>query len=828
MPASRIKELKVKDLVANINLKKLRIKTSDDARPCCTIIGQDRAVKAIKLGLKMRIRGYNIFVTGLTGTGRSTTIKQLIEELNAKAPTLNDVCYVNSFKDADYPIALMFEAGTGRQFKRDMDYMVTTLRKSVPKVFLSEDYKARRNRIAADFEGRQKTILAEFEKKMTDSGFVMVQMQAGMTVRNELQPLVDEEPAQMIRLERLVKEGKFSEERFHELEGKQERLIREMGQVEVESKKLALKLEEALAKLDFDLIAPLIVDKISVLKKKYSDERVVSYLDQVQEALASDLDRFKEARPRRGEEEAPAFRKKEPFEEFAVNLILDNADVSHVPVVVENSPSYRNIFGTMERIVDRFGYWRTDFSRIKGGSLLQASGGFLIINALDLFTEPGVWKPLKRTLTSGCLEIAGYDPFYHMAGSGLKPEPIPINVKVVLIGDRRLYNMLWGYEEDFRKIFKVKAEFDHVTDINASTLREYVSFVKKITDDDDLLPFDTSGLEEIAAFGSRMAGSKDKISTQFTLVADMIREAAFCAKDRKAKLVTRADVRDAVRDRRERLNLIEDKIQDMIDKDILLIQSRGKVVGQINGLSVYDLGEYRFGRPTKITVRTSVGRAGVINIERESDLSGPIHNKGVLVLGGFLRGKFAKTKPLIMSASICFEQSYSGVDGDSASSTEIYAILSSLSGIPINQGIAVTGSVNQYGEIQPIGGVNEKVEGFYDVCKAKRLTGRQGVIVPVQNVNELQLREDVVAAVEKGKFHIYPVASIDEGIEILTGKPAGKELKRGGFTKGSVYDVVDKALDELARQYKASSQDNEKSGAKNSVDKEQKTKSKKG
>ncbi|MBN2227429.1 MAG: AAA family ATPase [candidate division Zixibacteria bacterium] len=828
MPASKIKELKVKDLIANINLKKLKIKTSDDAKPCCTIIGQDRAVKAIKLGLKVNSRGYNIFVTGLTGTGRSTTIKQLIEELNAKEPKLMDVCYVNCFKDPDYPVALTFNAGIGRQFKRDIDYMINTLRKSVPKVFISEDYKSRRNRIAADFEGRQKKILEEFEQKMTESGFVMVQMQVGMNVRNELQPLVDDEPVPMIRLERLVKEGKFSQNRFHELEGKRERLMREMGQVEVESKKLALKLEEALTKLDFDLIAPLVIDKVGVLKKKYPGERVAEYLDRAQEALVSDLDRFKEARPRRGEEEAPAFRKKEPFEEFVVNLILDNADNKRVPVVVENSPSYRNLFGTMERVVDRFGYWRTDFSRIKGGSLLQASGGFLIINALDLFTEPGVWKPLKRTLTSGCLEIAGYDPFYHMAGSGLKPEPIPINVKVVLIGDRRLYSMLWSYEEDFRKIFKVKADFDHITDLSASTLREYVSFVKKIADSDELLPFDVSGLEEIASFGSRLAGSKDKISTRFTVIADMIREAAFCAKDRKARLVTREDVRSAVRNRRERLNLIEDKIQEMIDKDILLIQTRGKVVGQINGLSVYDLGEYRFGRPTKITVRTSVGRAGVINIERESDLSGPIHNKGVLVLGGFLRGKFAKTKPLIMSASICFEQSYSGVDGDSASSTEIYAILSALSKIPIDQGLAVTGSVNQYGEIQPIGGVNEKVEGFYDVCKAKRLTGKQGVLVPIQNVNELQLREDVVEAVEKGKFHIYPVATIEEGIEILMGMPAGKELKRGGFTKDSVYDVVDQALDELARQYKASAQDTEKNGGKKNAGKEEKTEEKKG
>jgi lon-related putative ATP-dependent protease len=810
MPATKFKSLKPKDLVANINLAKLKIKTSNDVEPCDTIISQERAIKSIRLGLKVKSKGYNIFVTGLTGTGRTTTIKHILEDLDTKQADLIDACYVNNFKSPDNPIALIFKAGEGRGFKKDIDYLVTTLRKSIPKIFESEDYKNRRNRIAADFENRQKKVIEEFEKKMKEAGFVMIQFQVGTGIRNELQPLVDNEPAPLEKLERLAAEGKFPKERLEELGRSREKLRREMGVVESESKKMLSKLDEALEKLDFSLIAPLIMDKIKLLKKKYTDEKVQEYLEEAEKALLDDLNRFKEARPRRGEQEAPGFRKKEPFEEFAVNLILDNAETKKVPVVIENAPSYRNLFGTLERIVDRFGYWRTDFSRIKGGSLLQASGGFLVVNALDLFSEPGSWQNLKRTLMSGELGIAGYDPFYMMAGSALKPEPLPINVKVVVIGERRIYNLLLNYEEDFKKLFRIKAEFDHVMDLNDHSLRQYVAFVRKVTSKEGLPIFDRSALETVASYGSRLAGRKDKISTLFTSIADLVREAGYCAMDKRRKKVTEKDVSEAIRQKIERVSLIEDKIQEMYDNDILMVQTTGKVVGQINGLSVYDTGEHSFGRPTKITARTAVGRAGVINIERESDLSGPIHNKGVLVLSGFLRGKFARNKPLVMSASICFEQSYGGVDGDSASSTEIYAIISSLSGVPIDQGIAVTGSVNQYGEIQPIGGINQKIEGFFDVCKAKRLTGKQGVVMPIQNVDDLQLKDEVVKAVKDGKFSIYPVSKIEQGLEILMGKPAGKELKKGGFTKGSIFDLADIELERLAKQLKSSSDDESK------------------
>lgn len=816
---SPVKELRPKDLSPITNLKKLRLKSSADIEPCRSIIGQEKAIKSIKLGLKAKSNGYNIFITGMTGTGRSTAIKHLLEDLETETPQLNDVCYVNNFNDPDCPLALSFKAGVGRQFRKDVEYIINSLRKVIPKIFPGDDYKDKRNRIINNYSTRQKKILVKFEEKMTESGFVMVQLETtDGAIRTELQPVIDKEPASIEKLEHLVREGKFSKERLDETVTLRNHLHREMEQVAAESKKLSNKLETALEELDYSFISPLVSDKFDVLKKKYSEERVAAYLESAKQALLNDLDRFKEARARRGEEEPPPFRKKEPFEEFAVNLILDNSETKKVPVIIEHSPSYRNLFGTLERVVDRFGYWKTDFSRIKSGSLLRASGGFLVINAIDLFTETGVWQPLKRTLTTGNLEIAGYDPFYMMAGSALKPEPIPINIKVVVIGDRRIYHSLWNYEEDFKKIFKIKAEFDHVMELNDKSLRAYVSFIRKITDDDSLPPFDASALEEIVIFGCRLAGRKDRLSTQFSNIADIIREAGFCAIEKKHEVVTQKDVRLAIHQKIERVNLTETKIQDMYDNNTYLINISGKKVGQINGLAVYGNGEYSFGRPSRITVRTSVGRAGIVNIEREADLSGPIHDKGVFVLAGYLRGKFAKKKPLVMSASICFEQSYGGVDGDSASSTEIYAILSSLANIPIKQGLAVTGSVNQYGEIQPIGGANEKIEGFFEVCKSKRFTGKQGVLIPIQNVDDLQLKPEVITAVKAGKFHIFPVKTIDEGIEILTGIPAGKELSTGGFTKNSVFDRVDKALDKMAKYMKASPKEDKSNGNSKSKD----------
>lgn len=421
-----------------------------------------------------------------------------------------------------------------------------------------------------------------------------------------------------------------------------------------------------------------------------------------------------------------------------------------------------------------------------------------MINAMDLLSEPGVWWPLKRALRNGELEIAGYDPFYMMAGAGIKPEPVPISVKVVLIGEPSIYSLLWHLDEDFKKVFRVKAEFDSVMALNNTNLTDYYRYVRRIVDFESLLTFDLSGMQAVAEYGRRLSGQRDKLTVRFTAVADIIRESIYCAQERKGKKVTRDDVYCAINKKRLRVNLIEDKIQEMYDKEMLMVSTTGSAVGQVNGLSVYDLGEYSFGRPSRITVSTSLGKAGVINIEREAELSGPIHDKGVLVLSGFLRKMFAQDKPLEMSASITFEQSYGGVDGDSASSTEIYGILSSLTGIPIKQNIAVTGSVNQNGEIQPIGGINEKVEGWFEVCKSRGLTGDQGVLMPIQNVQDLLLRPDVADAIKHKRFHLYAVSTISEGIEILTGVAGGAKLPSGGFTSATVLFRADEKLREMA------------------------------
>jgi ATP-dependent Lon protease len=467
--------------------------------------------------------------------------------------------------------------------------------------------------------------------------------------------------------------------------------------------------------------------------------------------------------------------------------------------VVETSPSYRNLFGTIEKMIDRTGHWRTDFTRIKAGSLLTASGGFLVLQLYDLIAEPGVWSALKRTLKNRLVDIQGYDPLYLFTVSALKPEPIPVNVRVVVIGDDLTYQILYNYDPDFRKIFKVKADFDSVMPRDAGNLGNYTDFIRKIQHDEKLLPLDRTGVAAVIEHGVRATGRQKKLSTRFSDIADLIREASYWAESTGVRNIDAAHVRRAIDERIKRVALIEDKVREMILDGSLMVDTEGMRVGQVNGLSILSLGYHMFGRPTRITVKTGVGRGGVINIERESDLAGRSFNKGVLILEGFFRSHFAQDKPLAMTASICFEQSYSGIDGDSASSSEVYALLSSLSGVPLRQDLAVTGSVNQHGEIQPIGGVNEKIEGFFDVCRERGLTSTQGVIMPALNSIDLMLRPDVVEAVEAGRFHVYAIRTIAQGIELLSGRPAGDRLTTGGgFTEGSVFAMVDHRLREYA------------------------------
>ncbi|MGA7965184.1 MAG: Lon protease family protein, partial [Gammaproteobacteria bacterium] len=486
------------------------------------------------------------------------------------------------------------------------------------------------------------------------------------------------------------------------------------------------------------------------------------------------------------------------FQPYKVNLMVDNSQQKGPPIIVEGYPTYKNIFGSIERIVDRAGLWRTDFSKIKAGSLLKANGGYLVINLLDAVVEPGVWQALKRALKSDKLEIQTYDPFYLFTTSGLKPEPIELNVKVVVISDYHLYSLLLNYDEDLQKIFKVRADFDTSMNRDEETVLQLARFIKSKTDEEELKPFDRGAVAAMVEQTVRMAGKQEKISTSFLEITDFIREASFFADQEGMSVVERKHVEKAIEAKKYRASMFEEHIQEMIDRGTLNMDVHGEVVGQVNGLAVYSMGDYAFGKPSRITASTSMGRAGIINIEREADMSGKTHNKGVLILGGYMRKRYAQDKPLTISASIAFEQSYGGVDGDSASSTEIYALLSSLSEIPIKQNIAVTGSVNQNGQIQAIGGVNEKIEGFFDCCKRLGPTKDQGVMIPATNVKDLMLRQDVVEAVKKKNFTIYSVKTIDEGIEILTGKKAGVRTATGHYTKGSVNYLVDEKLKSLA------------------------------
>jgi lon-related putative ATP-dependent protease len=479
---------------------------------------------------------------------------------------------------------------------------------------------------------------------------------------------------------------------------------------------------------------------------------------------------------------------------FQVNVLVDNTGSVEAPVVIETSPTYANVFGTIERFTGPDGDHTTDFTAIRAGSLLRANGGYLIMNLIDVFEEPLVWNALKRALKSQQHAIRGFDSLLLMPIASIKPEPIELDIKVVLMGDAWSYQILLEYDEDFRTIFKVKADFDTVMPNTTANRKKYGRFVRTMSDQESLTHFHKSAVAAIIEEATRVAGRRDKLSTRFSEIGDIVREAAHWADRRGSKLVRDEHVAMALRERKRRVNLSEDKLQEMFTDGTILIDTAGSKVGQVNGLAVYELGDYAFGRPSRITAETGVGRAGVINIEREAEMSGRTHNKGMLILEGYLRRMYAQDKPITVSASLCFEQGYSFVDGDSASSAEMYALLSSLGYIPLRQDIAVTGSMNQKGEVQPIGGVNEKIEGFFDVCRGRGLTGKQGVMIPATNVPDLALRDEVVEAVTKKKFHIYAVRSIEEGMEVLSGKRAGKWIPRKGYERGSIHFLVDDGL----------------------------------
>jgi ATP-dependent Lon protease len=796
--------LKTKDLRWRCDPASLGFETTDDIKCKPHIIGQDRALDAIQLGLEIRSPGYNIYASGLTGTGKSTAIQRLLMSKDREKQHLKDICYIHNFDLPDSPVCVTLPAGQGKKFKSRMDAVYFTIKDYVPLAFESEKFKKKRAAILEEIKSRRSRVTQKLEREVNQCGFSLVEVEYGPFTRPEIAPVVAGEVVSMDALPSLVAKNQLGQGDYEKIQTAYPDLMSKLEDVLTVTRELQTELTDRLGKLEREHIRPMIEYTLKEVKSEFDVGKIDDFLDNLEDYILDNLRIFQTPQT---EEQAESYR--DDVLPFEVNLLVDNSKTKQAPVIIETSPSYVNLFGTIERGVDSEGDYATDFTAIRAGSLLRALGGYLVLNLNDVLEEPHVWTTLKRTLKHKKLVIRGFDSLLLVPIAALKPEPIDIDVKIVLIGDSYSYQVLYEYDEDFGKIFKVKAEFDRVMPNIKRNITKYCQFIRNLTAEEDLLPFHKTGAAAVVEQGVRLATRKDKISTRFSDIGDVIRESSYWAGKDRSRTVRDRHVDKAIRERERRVNLYEDKIQEMITDGTILLDIDGAKVGQVNGLSVYDLGDYSFGKPNRITVETGVGRSGVINVEREADMSGRTYNKGVLILDGYIRRMYAQDKPVTMNASICFEQSYSGIDGDSASSTEIYALLSSLSDASLRQDIAVTGSVNQKGEIQPIGGVNEKIEGFYDVCKYKGLTGKQGVMIPARNKVDVMLREDVVADIEAGKYHVYAIKSIDEGLEVLTGMKAGKRRKGGGFSKGSIHGLVDQRLRKFHDQLQAAEDNSE-------------------
>jgi len=826
MPSKKSdKKIPIENLRWRLDPSTLPFQTTDEIKPLREIIGQRRAVEAFQFGMSIDKPGYNVFVTGPEGSGRLSTVTKLLEQISkAKGRLPDDLCYVNNFKNQEAPVLVHLKAGEGGKFKKDIRTFIDRLKKEIPQLFESQDYLNRKKEVMKEYENKGKNFFKDLDKKVREEGFTLVDVQVGQIKRPEVVPLVDGNPTHLDQVEALVEKGRFPKEEFEELKEKQARLREEIDQIFLELRDLQKGVQENIEEMDRLMFMKMATGLLTPIRKKYPDKKIDQFLTDMLEDMADNLSKFI------GQAQ-PAFPglpvmmpEGDPFQPYQVNLIVDNSDQTGPTVVVESYPTYRNLFGSIERVVDRTGVWRTDFSKIKVGSFVKANGGYLVLNLYDTAIEPGVWLALKRALKTEKMEIQTYDPFYLFTTSGIKPEAIEVDVKVAIIADPYIYYRLLAFDEDIQKIFKVRADFDTSMNKTDQAIQQFAEFIKLKQDEEKLKPFDRTAIAALVEQSVRMAGRQEKISTAFPLITDILREADYWAGDDNQSEIQASHVDKAIEAKIYRSNLVEERIQEMIDRGTLMIDVEGEVVGQVNGLAVYQMGDYLFGKPSRISVSTSMGRAGIINIEREADMSGSTHNKGVLILSGYLRKKYAQDKPLTMSASIAFEQSYSGVDGDSASSTELYALLSSLSGIPLKQNIAVTGSVNQKGEIQAIGGVNQKIEGFFDCCRHKGLNGEQGVMIPESNVKDLMLRKDVIEAVKKGQFHVYSVKTIDEGIEILTANKAGEIKADGTYPAGTINDLVNKKLKDLAEGLKNFGNDEKNDESKRTKAKSPKTK----
>jgi len=782
-------ELKPKDLAWRCPMSWVPKTGTSAVKPATTIVAQDRAVEAIAFGLGIRSLGFNVFVTGMSGTGRLTTIKQFVERLAEGEDRPDDICFVFNFRKPDEPCALFLKAGAGARLRKSMDELVDEMSHNLPGILSDREFRSRIERAVEPLQRREKDLVTAFEKEVTESGFSLVQVQAGMVTRPEILPVVKETPVPLEKLGELADQGVLTTDQVTKLTQEHGRLIEKFHDVFQEVSEIRRMVQHRVEDLRRKLIQPAFDAAVDRVRRLVKDPRAGAYLDAVAPDLGENLELFMISA-----DDVPG--DVDPFLRWRVNLVVDNSDASGRPVVMETEPSYTNLFGTIEREMTSSGETSTSFMHIRAGSLLRANGGFLVLNADDILMEPRVWPGLKRALKYRRVQIQSMESMV-LGAILLSPEPVPIDVKVVIIGSRDIYDLLFQHDTDFPKIFKVLADFDNLLENSRDHARDLLSVFRRVIDEEELLQLDSGGAAALLEEAVRIGGWRRRFSSRFSDLSDLLRESSYTAEQGRSKVVSRAHVEQAHAARRRRHSLSEDRSLQIISEGVVTIATSGVVVGQVNGLAVYDLGHHRFGKPSRITAQVGLGREGVINVERQAGLSGPTYDKGVSILTGFLRGTFARRFPLTMSCSVTFEQSYGGIDGDSASSTEIYAILSALSGIGLRQEIAVTGSVDQFGRVQAIGGVNEKIEGFFRVCETAGLTGSQGVLIPSTNVGDLNLAAEVVKAVTEGQFRVWAVDTIADGIEVLTGVPAGRWRKTKGWTPGSVFEKCQNRLDEM-------------------------------
>jgi len=765
---------------------------TDELEPLTEIIGQDRALKALQFGLDIQDQGFNIYVAGLPGTGKKTAILTYLEQKAKTMPTPPDWCYVYNFEDNQKPNALKLPAGEGSKFVKDMQKFVDSMKKALSTAFESEDYATKRDETLKQYDTKKQELMRDLNKKAQQAGFVLQRSQIGMLIV----PVINGQ---------VINEQQFSilpQNVQDEIQKKREGLQDELRTAFRQFRDVDKDVEAAIDKFNKDVATFALDPLLDTLKDGYGKiEEVIDYLDSVKKDVLDNLDSLMASQQPQSDNPLAAMmasQQPDPTDRYVVNMIVDNSKLEGAPVIMEMNPGHDKLFGATEKEA-RFGALITNYTMIRGGSAHEANGGFLILPIEELARNPGSYETLKRTILDRQLEIEELAArLGYVTTRSLRPEPIPFTAKVILVGESRYYYMLYQMDSEFKKIFKVKAEFDSSMDRTPDNVHDYAKFICTLCNKEGLMHLDNSGIASIVEYSSRLAADQDKLSTQFTEVSDIIREANFYAQTNGSKYITHEHVEKAIDAKVYRSNLIEEKLGEMIERGSILVDTDGEKVGQVNGLAVLGMGDYMFGKPSRITASVGLGKAGIVDIEKQADMGGPTHTKGVQILTGFLTSRYAKKHPLSLTARLVFEQSYSGVDGDSASSTETYAMLSALSGVPIKQSFAVTGSVNQKGEIQAIGGVNHKIEGYFDLCKFRGLDGKQGVVIPQSNVQNLMLREDVVAAIKDGKFHIYPVSTIDEGIEVLTGVPAGSPDKKGEYPKDSINYLAQKRLDDMA------------------------------